>query len=146
MTKKDLDEALSYYPQIAEQIKEVAGNRANKVKKRNEIQKKAAAEGASASDAAAAAAKGTSDMEDEGKKEPKSGLVVSKSAAKFDPKQPEQVEIIGLSAIKCIHVFVYICWYVYTYVCSQISKNITGVLNMRVFLYHWERVLYCISK
>ena len=48
--------ALSYYPKIAEQIREVAGNRANLVKKRSQIAAKAAAEGKSASDAAKAAA------------------------------------------------------------------------------------------
>jgi CRP-like cAMP-binding protein len=68
LTKKDLDEALSYYPQIAEQIKVVAGSRADKVKKRAQIAKQAESQGASATDAAAAAAKGTSDMEDEGKR------------------------------------------------------------------------------
>ena len=56
LTKTDLDRALSYYPHIAEQIREVAGNRANLVKKRSQIAAKAAAEGKSASDAAKAAA------------------------------------------------------------------------------------------
>jgi len=56
LTKTDLDMALSYYPKIAEQIREVAGNRANLVKKRSQIAAKAAAEGKSASDAAKAAA------------------------------------------------------------------------------------------
>ena len=68
LTKKDLDEALSHYPQIAEQIKEVAGSRADKVKKRAQIAKEAESQGASATDAAAAAAKGTSHMEEEGKR------------------------------------------------------------------------------
>ena len=72
LTKKDLDEALSYYPEIAEQIKAVAGNRADKVKKRAQIAQQAKSEGKSAGDAAAAAAKGTSDMEDEGEKQGKS--------------------------------------------------------------------------
>ena len=56
LTKHDLDTALTYYPHIAEQIRTVAGNRANLVKKRSEIAAKAAAEGKSASDAAKAAA------------------------------------------------------------------------------------------
>ena len=56
LTKADLDRALSYYPEIAEQIREVAGNRANLVKKRSQIAAKAAAEGKSAADAAKAAA------------------------------------------------------------------------------------------
>ena len=56
LTKTDLDAALTYYPHIAEQIKEVAGNRANLVKKRSQAAAKAAAEGKSASDAAKAAA------------------------------------------------------------------------------------------
>lgn len=56
LTKTDLDAALKYYPHIDEQIKEVAGNRANLVKKRSQAAKKAAAEGLSASDAAKAAA------------------------------------------------------------------------------------------
>ena len=65
LTKTDLDTALSYYPQIAEQIRKVAGNRANLVKKRSQIAAKAAAEGKSASDAAKAAAQGTKDEDDE---------------------------------------------------------------------------------
>ena len=56
LTKANLDRALSYYPEIAEQIREVAGNRANLVKKRSQIAAKAAAEGKSAADAAKAAA------------------------------------------------------------------------------------------
>ena len=56
LTKADLDRALNYYPEIAEQIREVAGNRANLVKKRSQIAAKAAAEGKSAADAAKAAA------------------------------------------------------------------------------------------
>ena len=56
LTKADLDRALAYYPEIAEQIREVAGNRANLVKKRSQIAAKAAAEGKSAADAAKAAA------------------------------------------------------------------------------------------
>ena len=64
LTKTDLDTALSYYPKIAEQIKEVAGNRANLVKKRSQIAAKAAAEGKSAADAAKEAAKGTKDEDD----------------------------------------------------------------------------------
>ena len=65
LTKTDLDTALSYYPHIAEQIKKVAGNRANLVKKRSQIAAKAAAEGKSAADAAKAAAQGTKDEDDE---------------------------------------------------------------------------------
>lgn len=65
LTKTDLDRALSYYPHIAEQIKEVAGNRANLVKKRSQIAAKAAAEGKSAADAAKAAAQGTKDEDNE---------------------------------------------------------------------------------
>lgn len=70
LTKTDLDQALKYYPHIAEQIQEVANNRANLVKKRSQIAAKAAAEGKSASDAAKAAAQGTKDEgeEDDGKK------------------------------------------------------------------------------
>lgn len=71
LTKTDLDMALSYYPHIAEQIKMVAGNRANLVKKRSQIAAKAAAEGKSASDAAKAAAQGTKDEDDEGDAKPK---------------------------------------------------------------------------
>lgn len=56
LTKANLDRALSYYPEIAEQIREVAGNRANLVKKRSQIAAKAAAEGKSAADAAKEAA------------------------------------------------------------------------------------------
>ena len=56
LMKRDLDQALSYYPHIEQQIQEVAGARANLVKKRSEIAKKAAAEGKSAADAAKAAA------------------------------------------------------------------------------------------
>ena len=56
LTKADLDRALTYYPEIAEQIRTVAGNRANLVKKRSQIAAKAAAEGKSAADAAKAAA------------------------------------------------------------------------------------------
>ena len=56
LTKEDLDRSLAYYPEIAEQIREVAGNRANLVKKRSQIAAKAAAEGKSAADAAKAAA------------------------------------------------------------------------------------------
>ena len=56
LTKADLDRALTYYPEISEQIREVAGNRANLVKKRSQIAAKAAAEGKSAADAAKAAA------------------------------------------------------------------------------------------
>ena len=47
LTKSDLDNALKYYPHIADQIQEVANNRANLVKKRSQIAKKAAAEGKS---------------------------------------------------------------------------------------------------
>ena len=65
LTKTDLDTALSYYPHIAEQIKKVAGNRANLVKKRSQIAAKAAAEGKSAADAAKAAAQGTKVEDDE---------------------------------------------------------------------------------
>ena len=71
LTKTDLDTALSYYPQIAEQIREVAGNRANLVKKRSQIAAKAAAEGKSAADAAKAAAQGTKDEDDEEKSKEK---------------------------------------------------------------------------
>lgn len=78
LTKKDLDEALSYYPEIAEQIKEVAGNRADKVKKRAQIAQQAKSEGKSAGDAAAAAAKGTSNMEDEKEKQAKSASVAER--------------------------------------------------------------------
>ena len=56
LTKEDLDSSLKYYPHIGEQIREVAGNRANLVKKRSQAAAKAAAEGKSASDAAKAAA------------------------------------------------------------------------------------------
>ncbi len=56
LSKHDLDRALVYYPHIEEQIKQVAGDRANLVKKRSEIAAKAAAEGKSAKDAAQAAA------------------------------------------------------------------------------------------
>ena len=56
LTKTNLDASLKYYPHIAEQIREVAGNRANLVKKRSQAAAKAAAEGKSASDAAKAAA------------------------------------------------------------------------------------------
>jgi hypothetical protein len=69
LTKTDLDTALSYYPHIVEQIKKVAGNRANLVKKRSQIAAKAAAEGKSAADAAKAAAQGTKDEDDEEEKE-----------------------------------------------------------------------------
>ena len=65
LTKTDLDTALSYYPHIAEQIKKVAGDRANLVKKLNLIVAEAAAEGKSAADAAKAIAQGTKDEDDE---------------------------------------------------------------------------------
>ena len=69
-----MDQALKYYPHIAEQIHEVASNRANLVKKRSQIAAKAAAEGKSASDAAKAAAQGTKDEgEEDAKKETKAG-------------------------------------------------------------------------
>ena len=51
-----MDRALSYYPHIEQQIRKVAGNRANLVKKRSQIAAQAAAEGKSAADAAKAAA------------------------------------------------------------------------------------------
>ena len=56
LTRESLDASLTYYPHIGEQIREVAGNRANLVKKRSQAAAKAAAEGKSASDAAKAAA------------------------------------------------------------------------------------------
>ena len=65
LTKTDLDRALTYYPHIEDQIRKVAGNRANLVKKRSQIAAKAAAEGKSASDAAKEAAQGTKGEEDE---------------------------------------------------------------------------------
>ena len=95
LTKKDLDEALSYYPEIAEQIKAVAGNRANKVKKRAQIAQQAKSEGKSAGDAAAAAAKGTSDMDDEGEKQGKSASIVGGQQTTDQGVQPE----LG----KCMH-------------------------------------------
>ncbi len=45
LTKLDLDNALQYYPHIADHIQEVANNRANLVMKRSQISKMAAAEG-----------------------------------------------------------------------------------------------------
>ncbi len=45
LTKSDLDNALQYYPHIADHIQEVANNRANLIMKRSQIAKMAAAEG-----------------------------------------------------------------------------------------------------
>ena len=77
LTKANLDRALSYYPEIAEQIREVAGNRANLVKKRSQIAAKAAAEGKSAADAAKAAAQvreGDREREREGEREERESM------------------------------------------------------------------------
>ena len=45
LTKSDLDNALQYYPHIADHIQEVANKRANLVMKRSQIAKMGAAEG-----------------------------------------------------------------------------------------------------
>ena len=89
LTKKDLDEALSYYPQIEKQIKAVADSRADKVKKRAQIAQQAKSEGKSAGDAAAAAAKGTSDMNDEGEKRKQSSSTVVGQQTTDQGVQPE---------------------------------------------------------
>lgn len=102
LTKKDLDEALSYYPQIEKQIKAVADSRADKVKKRAQIAQQAKSEGKSAGDAAAAAAKGTSDMNDEGEKRKQSASTVAGQQTTDQGVQPE----LG----RCMYV--YVCTYI----------------------------------
>ena len=102
LTKKDLDEALSYYPQIAEQIKAVAGSRADKVKKRAQIAQQAKSEGKSAGDAAAAAAKGTSDMTEEGEKRGKSASIVGGRQTSDQGDQPELGKSMHMSLLACL--------------------------------------------
>ena len=91
-----MDTALSYYPQIAEQIKEVAGNRANLVKKRSQIAAKAAAEGKSAADAAKAAAQGTKDEDDEKDKEKDKPAPPPPPPAASAEKKDEPVEAVAI--------------------------------------------------
>lgn len=65
LTKADLKHVLSYYPHIRQQIRDIAGKRADMARKRSLIASQAASEGMGPSDAAWEAARLTADEESE---------------------------------------------------------------------------------